>query len=143
MARTARTFGVTLAAGVAAIGLAVLPAVSASAATAVTNDYGASLSVTGPASVVTDGSGALNGVSNGTVTVTGDGFDGNAGGRGFGVYVVYGPRSPTISRTRAGTARRSGSRRARSRRRAASRRRWTCRRATRPTRTTPATPRRR
>lgn len=92
MARSARTFGVTLAAGVAAIGLAVLPAVSASAATAVTNDFGASLSVSGPASVVTDGSGAVNGVGSGTVTVTGDGFDGNAQGRGFGVYVVYGPK---------------------------------------------------
>ncbi|MBF4606230.1 hypothetical protein [Curtobacterium sp. VKM Ac-1393] len=92
MARIARSFGITLAAGVAAVGIAVLPAVSASAATAVTNDYGASLSVSGPASVVTDGSGAVQGVSNGTVTVTGDGFDGNAQGRGFGVYVVYGPK---------------------------------------------------
>ncbi|WP_396290007.1 hypothetical protein [Curtobacterium sp. KT1] len=92
MARIARSFGITLAAGVAAVGIAVLPAVSASAATAVTNDYGASLSVSGPASVVTDGSGSVHGVSNGTVTVTGDGFDGNAQGRGFGVYVVYGPK---------------------------------------------------
>lgn len=92
MTRIARSFGTTLAAGVAAVGIAVLPAVSASAATAVTNDYGASLSVSGPASVVTDGSGALHGVSDGTVTVTGSGFDGDAQGRGFGVYVVYGPK---------------------------------------------------
>lgn len=92
MTRIARSFGMTLAAGVAAVGIAVLPAVSASAATAVTNDYGASLSVSGPASVVTDGSGALHGVSDGTVTVTGSGFDGDAQGRGFGVYVVYGPK---------------------------------------------------
>jgi len=92
MTRIARSFGITLAAGVAAVGIAVLPAVSASAATAVTNDYGASLSVSGPASVVTDGPGALHGVSDGSVTVTGSGFDGDAQGRGFGVYVVYGPK---------------------------------------------------
>lgn len=36
--------------------------------------------------------GALHGVSDGTVTVTGSGFDGDAQGRGFGVYVVYGPK---------------------------------------------------
>ena len=92
MTRIARSFGITLAAGVAAVGIAVLPAVSASAATAVTNDHGASLSVSGPASVVTDGSEALHGVSDGSVTVTGSGFDGDAQGRGFGVYVVYGPK---------------------------------------------------
>lgn len=91
MTRIARTVGGTIAAGAAAIALAVLPAVSASAATTGTNGT-ATLSATGPATVVTDGNGVLNGVGTGTVTLTGTNFDGNAGGLGFGVYAVYGPK---------------------------------------------------
>lgn len=72
--------------------LALLPAMPAAAATHSNGD--ASLTVDPVANVIADGTTTdyMEGLAAGTVLVDGAGFDGNAYGLGFGVYLVYGPK---------------------------------------------------